>query len=115
MNLSNSKEVLVQRNVQWVAFLCYEDRLGQIVEHLTRHQKFRFLIILHPFQNMCNNIRTTSFNILSHADLASLADNLAASEPFVHYFQARQAFEADSDVQALLKDISSIPGEICQK
>ena len=45
----------------------------------------------------------------------SLAENLAASEPFVHYFQARQAFEADSDAQSLLKDLSSIQGEIRQK
>ena len=45
----------------------------------------------------------------------SLADNLAASEPFAHYLQARQALEADSDAQSLLKDISSIQGEIRQK
>lgn len=45
----------------------------------------------------------------------SLAENLVASEPFVHYFQARQAFDADSDAQSLLKDISSIQGEIHQK
>jgi cell fate (sporulation/competence/biofilm development) regulator YlbF (YheA/YmcA/DUF963 family) len=45
----------------------------------------------------------------------SLADHLAASEPFVHYFKARQAFEADPDAQSLLKDISSIQGEIRQK
>lgn len=45
----------------------------------------------------------------------SLADNLASSEPFVHYFQARQAFEADSDAQSLLKDLSSIQREIRQK
>ena len=45
----------------------------------------------------------------------SLAENLGASEPFVQYAQARGAFEADSDAQALLKDISSIQGEIRQK
>ncbi len=45
----------------------------------------------------------------------SLADNLAASEPFVHYFQARQAFDADSDAQSLLKDVSSIQAELRQK
>src|SRR5512139_469504 len=45
----------------------------------------------------------------------SLAENLAASEPFVHYFQARQAIETDSDAQSLLKDLSSIQGEIRQK
>jgi cell fate (sporulation/competence/biofilm development) regulator YlbF (YheA/YmcA/DUF963 family) len=45
----------------------------------------------------------------------SLADHLAASEPFAHYFQARQAFEVDSDAQSLIKDISSIQGEIRQK
>ena len=45
----------------------------------------------------------------------SLADNLVASKPFVRYFQARQAFEADSNAQSLLKDISSIQGEIRQK
>jgi cell fate (sporulation/competence/biofilm development) regulator YlbF (YheA/YmcA/DUF963 family) len=45
----------------------------------------------------------------------SLAENLAASEPFVHYFQAHQAFEADSDAQSLLKDLSSIQGEIRQQ
>ncbi len=45
----------------------------------------------------------------------SLAENLAASEPFVQYAQARQAFEGDSNAQSLLKDISSIQGEIRQK
>ena len=45
----------------------------------------------------------------------SLADHLAASEPFAHYLQSRQAFEADSDAQSLMKDISSIQGEIRQK
>ena len=45
----------------------------------------------------------------------SLAENLGASEPFVQYAQAREAFEADSNAQALLKDISSIQGEIRQK
>jgi cell fate (sporulation/competence/biofilm development) regulator YlbF (YheA/YmcA/DUF963 family) len=44
-----------------------------------------------------------------------LADHLAASEPFAHYFLARQALDADSDAQSLLKDISSIQGEIRQK
>ena len=45
----------------------------------------------------------------------SLAENLAASETFVQYAQTRQAFEADSNAQSLLKDISSIQGEIRQK
>ena len=45
----------------------------------------------------------------------SLAENLVASEPFVQYGQAHQAFEADSNAQCLLKDISSIQGEIRQK
>jgi cell fate (sporulation/competence/biofilm development) regulator YlbF (YheA/YmcA/DUF963 family) len=45
----------------------------------------------------------------------SLAENLAASEPFVQYTQAHAAFEADSNAQSLLKDISSIQGEIRQK
>ena len=45
----------------------------------------------------------------------SLAENLAASEPFVQYAHARQAFEADSNAQSLLKDISSIQGEIRRK
>ena len=45
----------------------------------------------------------------------SLADHLAASEPFIYYFQAQQAFEADLDAQSLMKDISSIQGEIRQK
>ena len=45
----------------------------------------------------------------------SLAENLVASEPFVQYTQAREAFEADSNAQSLLKDISSIQGEIRQK
>ncbi len=45
----------------------------------------------------------------------SLAENLAASEPFVQCAQARQAFDADANAQSLLKDISSIQGEIRQK
>lgn len=45
----------------------------------------------------------------------SLAENLVASEPFVQYAQAREAFEADSNAQSLLKDISSIQGDIRQK
>ncbi len=45
----------------------------------------------------------------------NLTENLVASEPFVRYFQAHQAFEADSEAQSLLKDISSIQGEIRQK
>jgi cell fate (sporulation/competence/biofilm development) regulator YlbF (YheA/YmcA/DUF963 family) len=45
----------------------------------------------------------------------SLAENLVASEPFVQYAQAREAFESDSNAQSLLKDISSIQGEIRQK
>src|SRR5574339_1001618 len=45
----------------------------------------------------------------------SLAENLAASEPFVQYAQARQAFDAAANAQSLLKDISSIQGEIRQK
>lgn len=45
----------------------------------------------------------------------NLAENLVASEPFIHYFQAHQAFEADSEAQSLLKDIYSIQGEIREK
>jgi cell fate (sporulation/competence/biofilm development) regulator YlbF (YheA/YmcA/DUF963 family) len=45
----------------------------------------------------------------------NLAENLVASEPFVRYFQAHQAFEADSEAQFLLKDISGIQGEIRKK
>ena len=45
----------------------------------------------------------------------SLAENLAASEPFVHYLQARHALETDPDAQSLLKDLSCIQGEIRQK
>ena len=45
----------------------------------------------------------------------NLTENLVASEPFVRYFRAHQAFEADSEAQSLLKDISSIQGEIRQK
>jgi cell fate (sporulation/competence/biofilm development) regulator YlbF (YheA/YmcA/DUF963 family) len=45
----------------------------------------------------------------------SLAENLVASEPFAQYAQARDAFEADSNAQSFLKDISSIQGEIRQK
>jgi cell fate (sporulation/competence/biofilm development) regulator YlbF (YheA/YmcA/DUF963 family) len=45
----------------------------------------------------------------------SLAENLVASEPFVQYAQARAAFEADSNAQSLLKDISSIQGEMRKK
>jgi cell fate (sporulation/competence/biofilm development) regulator YlbF (YheA/YmcA/DUF963 family) len=45
----------------------------------------------------------------------SLAENLVASEPFVQYAHARETFEADSNAQSLLKDISSIQGEIRQK
>jgi cell fate (sporulation/competence/biofilm development) regulator YlbF (YheA/YmcA/DUF963 family) len=45
----------------------------------------------------------------------NLAENLVASEPFVRYFQAHHAFEADSEAQFLLKDISGIQGEIRKK
>jgi cell fate (sporulation/competence/biofilm development) regulator YlbF (YheA/YmcA/DUF963 family) len=45
----------------------------------------------------------------------NLAENLAASEPFVHYFRVHQAFDADSEAQSLLKDISSVQGEIRKK
>ena len=45
----------------------------------------------------------------------SLAENLVASEPFAQYTQAREAFEADSNAQSLLKDISSIQGEMRKK
>ena len=45
----------------------------------------------------------------------NLAENLVASEPFVRYSWAHQAFEADTEAQSLLKDISSLQGEIRQK
>ena len=45
----------------------------------------------------------------------SLAENLVASDPFMQYAQARDTFEADPNAQSLLKDITSIQGEIRQK